>query len=164
MTGPHRPGDGQAVVRVVSPDDWRLWRSLRRRALSQDADAFGSTLEAEAAYDETTWRARVGRGRMVVAFLDGEPVGMGGTMEREPGVHQVVSMWVAPEARGRGIGSLVLDDVVRAARALGARVLLQVADGNPARRLYERAGFVDTGSREPIRAGASSRKVLMELP
>lgn len=161
MTG---PAGGPVTIEVVTPDDWLLWRSLRRRALSHDADAFGSTLEAEAAYDEATWRARVGRGRMVVAYLEEQPVGMAGTMEPEPGVHQVVSMWVAPEARGQGVGSLVLDDVVAAAKAVGARVRLQVAEGNPARRLYERAGFVDTGSREPIRAGSASLKVLMELP
>jgi ribosomal protein S18 acetylase RimI-like enzyme len=152
------------TVEVVTPDDWQLWRALRHRALTEDPDAFGSTVELEATYDEDDWRARMDRGRTVVAFLDGQPVGMGGTFESEPAVQRVVSMWVAPEARRRGIGRLVLDDVVAAARAAGDRIELDVAEGNPARRIYERAGFVDTGRREPIRPGSSSMKVLMELP
>jgi ribosomal protein S18 acetylase RimI-like enzyme len=152
------------TVKVVTPDDWQLWRALRQRALTEDPDAFGSTVELEATYDEDDWRARMDRGRTVVAFLDGQPVGMGGTFESEPAVQRVVSMWVAPEARRRGIGRLVLDDVVAAARAVGDRIQLDVAEGNPARRIYERAGFVDTGRREPIRPGSSSMKVLMELP
>ncbi|MHB1323691.1 MAG: GNAT family N-acetyltransferase [Coriobacteriia bacterium] len=49
---------------------------------------------------------------------------------------------VAPECRGKGIGSVMLGRIVRDARAEGARAIeLNVGDKNPARHLYERAGF-----------------------
>jgi hypothetical protein len=41
---------------------------------------------------------------------------------------------------------------------------LWVADGNPARRLYEHAGFVATGEQAPIRPGATATKSLLVLP
>jgi ribosomal protein S18 acetylase RimI-like enzyme len=44
--------------------------------------------------------------------------------------------------RGRGIGSVLFDRVLAEARAAGAHAAyLQVSPDNPARRLYERAGF-----------------------
>ena len=151
-----------ALVKVVGEDEWELWRDLRHRLLTTDPDALGASLEREQSYDEAAWRSRLAGGRAVVAWLDGVPVGMGASYEEEPGVHAVVSMWVVPEHRGRGIGRRVLEDVL-AAVPVEARVLLWVADGHPARELYARAGFVETGERAPIRPGATSMKTRMEL-
>ena len=55
---------------------------------------------------------------------------------------------VTPEARGRGVGSLLLDAIAAHAASLGRRsVRLEVVDANPrARALYERRGFVATES------------------
>jgi ribosomal protein S18 acetylase RimI-like enzyme len=56
-------------------------------------------------------------------------------------------MWVAPEARGRGVGDALIDAVLGWARSEKAdRVGLDVREGNaPAIRLYERHGFIDVG-------------------
>ena len=44
--------------------------------------------------------------------------------------------------RGQGLGTVVLDAVIAEARRRGLPgISLSVEDGNPARRLYERAGF-----------------------
>ena len=56
-----------------------------------------------------------------------------------------VSVWIEhfyldPRMQGRGIGSGVLAQVL--AEGLGSRFRLDVLQGSPARRLYERAGFV----------------------
>ena len=53
-------------------------------------------------------------------------------------------LYVAPAARGRGIGAKVLALVGREAGALGLkRLYLEVGHDNPAHGLYRRAGFVD---------------------
>jgi GNAT superfamily N-acetyltransferase len=79
----------------------------------------------------------------------------------------IVSMWVAPEARGHGLGRRLLDVVVDWAREVGAPyVELWVTEGNgPAQTLYERAGFLPTGVRAPLDtdpslAGIKLRRVL----
>ena len=52
-------------------------------------------------------------------------------------------LFVAPAARGRGVGSALLDAAAAHARAAGAvRLVLQTAtDNSPAQRLYERRGW-----------------------
>jgi GNAT superfamily N-acetyltransferase len=58
---------------------------------------------------------------------------------------EIKRMWTAPAVRGRGVGRLLLDAVVRRAREAGcARLVLDSrADLVEARTLYERAGFVE---------------------
>lgn len=55
----------------------------------------------------------------------------------------VMTVATAPTHRGRGVGRLLLHELVRRARAHGVEaVLLEVrADNDAARRLYDRAGF-----------------------
>ncbi|MDJ0789698.1 MAG: GNAT family N-acetyltransferase, partial [Myxococcota bacterium] len=73
-------------------------------------------------------------------------------------------MWVAPDARRSGLGAALLDAVVAWARREGVRELsLAVSLVNePARRLYERAGFVPCGE-HALRPGSSLRAQDMRL-
>ena len=59
---------------------------------------------------------------------------------------QLISMWVAPSARGRGVGRALVGRVIAA--AAGRPLWLRVLDGNEtAIRLYQRCGFVLDDSR-----------------
>jgi ribosomal-protein-alanine N-acetyltransferase len=62
---------------------------------------------------------------------------------------EIANLAVAPEARGRHIGALLLDDTVRRARDRGVGALyLEVRDSNvTARALYSSRGFVEVGRR-----------------
>src|SRR5690606_17157244 len=121
--------------------------------------AFGSIYANEAAFDDETWTGRCRAmeagvaGCGWIAFLNESPVGLIGIFDfGEPGEVMIVSMWVAPEARRQGVASALVDRALAWARARPAttRVTLEVMDDNhPARRLYERHGFVDTGTRRP---------------
>ena len=66
-------------------------------------------------------------------------------------------MWVAPSARGRGLGDTLLKAAIHWAAQYGAScVKLGATCGNtPAIRLYQRAGFVELGATEPIRPGSA---------
>ncbi len=49
---------------------------------------------------------------------------------------------VLPSHRGQGVGRMLLDAVAAKAQELGCcKVTLEVLEGNPAKRLYESAGF-----------------------
>ncbi len=63
---------------------------------------------------------------------------------RQPGSLLMDGIAVAPECRGQGIGTQLLQAVCEHAREVGCRdVRLDVLDNNPrARALYERTGFV----------------------
>lgn len=158
-------------LREVGAGDWRTWRSLRLAALADAPHAFGSVL-ADWQGDgdrEERWRARLGLpgSRHWVAQMGGQPVGMASGVPLEPHAHvaagvEVISMWVAPEARGLGVGAALLAAVERWAVAAGAsEVRLAVAVGNErAWRLYEQHGYVDTGARQAMPDGVRREAVL----
>jgi ribosomal-protein-alanine N-acetyltransferase len=65
------------------------------------------------------------------------------------GEGEVANVAVAPAARGRGIGGLLLDGAIAAAAEHGAEALyLDVRESNArARALYDSRGFVEVGRR-----------------
>ncbi|MEU0675296.1 GNAT family N-acetyltransferase [Streptomyces sp. NPDC006172] len=56
--------------------------------------------------------------------------------------HWLEHFYLAQDVQGRGVGSAVLARILTAADRAGVRVRLNVLQGSPARRLYERHGFV----------------------
>ncbi|MFG1843232.1 GNAT family N-acetyltransferase [Micromonospora sp. NPDC049175] len=135
-------------IRVLTPDDWPTWRDLRLAALTEAPGAFGSRL-ADWQGDgdrEQRWRDRLSipGARDLVAVLDRRPVGMAsGVPTEDPLVLELISMWVHPDARGRGVGDRLVDEVACWARQRGAdRLRLSVMPDNAAAKaLYRRAGF-----------------------
>lgn len=79
--------------------------------------------------------------RVDVIVSGGEPIG-GLYVALRPGELQIVDVTLLPEHRNRGIGRALLEDLLAEAGRSGRRVSLHVERSNPARRLYERLGFV----------------------
>ncbi len=155
------------TLRVLTPDDWAIWRELRLAALADAPYAFGSRLsdwEGEG-NREDRWRARleVSGSFNVVAMLVGQPVGMASGVPASDGVAELISMWVSPAARGRGVGDQLVRAVERWARQVHAEVLqLAVAQGNDnAEALYRRNGFRETGKLGDLMPGGVSREYIM---
>lgn len=59
---------------------------------------------------------------------------------------RITDIALLPEFRGRGIGRMLMEEVLEEGRATRKRVTIHVEHDNPARRLYDRLGFrhVDT--------------------
>jgi ribosomal protein S18 acetylase RimI-like enzyme len=138
-------------IHELTPDDWRLWRALRRAALAEAPDAFGSTLAEWSGPRDTEerWRTRLTDVPLnLVLRLDGEPAGMvSGTAPTPGGEVELISFWVAPSARGRGVADAAITEVVKWARDThGAGVVLSVrTDNDRAIAVYRRHGFADAG-------------------
>lgn len=138
------------TIHRLCPDDWQRWRTLRLEALHEAPHAFSSTLkEWQGAGDlEARWRSRLSAVPFnVLASLDDVDVGMSSGALRAGGTAELISMWVAPFARRRGVADALVDGVVGWARTRDAsRIELEVfADNAPAIALYVRHGFVDQG-------------------
>jgi ribosomal protein S18 acetylase RimI-like enzyme len=128
---------------------WRRVRAVRLRALEDFPDALGSTLAHELTFADAEWRLRLARvdAATFLATLNGADVGITVVAKNEDGEASIYSVWVAPEARGKGAGDALMSAAVVWAKAHAfVRITLDVGDFNtPAIRLYERHGFVPTG-------------------
>jgi ribosomal protein S18 acetylase RimI-like enzyme/DNA-binding MarR family transcriptional regulator len=87
------------------------------------------------------------RGALLIARLFGEPVGCGGLRTLEPRVGEIKRMWVAPGARGLGIGRRLLRELERVARRRGLRTIRLDTNESlkEALELYRSSGYREIG-------------------
>jgi GNAT superfamily N-acetyltransferase len=158
------------LVREVIAGDWEAFRDIRLEALRAAPEAFGSTFAREATFAEADWQRRITRRGNFLAYLPEasatEPVGLVGAFEEDPGIFELVSMYVRPQARGRGVGEALIATVIDWAADRNAKsVHLWVTEANkPARLLYERCGFTLTGERQPLPSNPALGEVAMSRP
>jgi ribosomal-protein-alanine N-acetyltransferase len=123
----------EAVLREMT------WRDIPGLA------ALEPELFADDAWSEQTWWAELaGRPRRsyVVAERGGAVVGYAG-VDRGGEVADVMTIAVAPAARGQGLGRVLMGWIVDSSRCAGAaHLMLEVrADNVAAQRLYTQMGF-----------------------
>ncbi|WP_394841146.1 GNAT family N-acetyltransferase [Pendulispora brunnea] len=137
------------IHRLTADEGPRL-RAVRLRALRDAPDAFGTTFEEANAWRAETWTSQLEKLATFVAARDGMDIGLarGAPHDDVEDAAILLSMWVAPEARGQGVGDALVGAVAAWARAQGFRqLLLDVADTNArAIAFYARLGFFPTGA------------------
>jgi ribosomal protein S18 acetylase RimI-like enzyme len=89
------------------------------------------------------FRERFSPERTQIVQWQGEDMGVLVLEERESEWF-ISSIQVAPEYQNRGIGTYLIRQIQSKAASDGKAVTLRVLNVNPARRLYERLGFVVT--------------------
>lgn len=151
---------------MLTPDDWRLFRQVRLEALSEAAYAFGSTLGDWQGPNDTEerWRQRLTNVPFnAVAYFNGAPAGMvGATNPSTSGASELISMWVAPHARGKGVADALVTAVITWATGRGITTIeLDVVEANPrARAFYRKCGFVDRGRVAEPRSAKPERRMV----
>jgi ribosomal protein S18 acetylase RimI-like enzyme len=138
------------VIERLRPGDGERLRAIRLRSLADAPEAFGSTLAESELRSPEDWEAQV-VALPTFVWRDGDAdLGMvrAAPHDADAEAGYLISLWVAPEARGRGVGAALVGEVVAWARGRGLRrLILDVGEHNvAARRLYERIGFVATGA------------------
>ncbi|MBV9812189.1 MAG: GNAT family N-acetyltransferase, partial [Acetobacteraceae bacterium] len=127
-------------------DDVAEYRRIRLAALTDAPDAFGSSFEIEREQPETAYRERLVSSVVCGGYIGTEIVGMAG-LAREDGPkrrHKAMlwGVYVQPQARGRGIATALLGELLRTADADVEQVLLTVVSDNAvAIALYRTLGF-----------------------
>jgi ribosomal protein S18 acetylase RimI-like enzyme len=138
----------------------RSWRSAYR-GIVPDAILDGLSVDAR----RDVWTRAIGRAatepsneaRVWVVEEAGAVRGFAETRpsrddDAQPGTGEVHSIYLAPEAWGRGLGQRLLAHASDDLRARGfvPLVLWVIEDNAPGRRFYERAGWRPDGARQPI--------------
>ncbi len=149
-------------LKPITPEMALMFKDVRLRALKDKPLAFSSTYAKESQFPDEEWVRRSHRwnGEEAILYLafdgaDGKAAcGIAGCYaEDEGGVRRghVISMWVDPQYRRAGVGSLLIDGLKTWAREHGMRELkLLVTSVNQAAiDFYERIGFEKSGEIKP---------------
>lgn len=143
------------TIRRIAAEDLEVVRRLRLAALSDAPSAFEATLAEEQGMPEEMWQKRLDSniaGVRTVGFLavvDGIEQGLVAGV-RDADIAALVSLWVAPCARGRGAGRALIEAVCDWAKTRACvKVVLSVTETNAkAIALYRNAGFDVTGEKQ----------------
>jgi ribosomal protein S18 acetylase RimI-like enzyme len=135
--------------RRVEVDDWQRLRDIRLRALTTDPKACLETAANARTFPDELWRERARPSDSNITFvheLDGAFDGMvSAFVADDPETAYLVGMWVAPELRGSGVASGLVECIIEWSRTQRrSRIVLSVeGDNGRAARLYEKCGFVE---------------------
>lgn len=170
----HHRSDGEAAAR--SADAPPVTIAVEALASPVAAALIGAlNAELSAAYPEaganhfglSAAEVAPGSGAFLVARSGGQPVGCGAlrrliepalVAELGPAVGELKRMYVAPYARGQGIGAALVTALEAEARRLGLRRLVLETGTRQAAALalYRRAGFMDIPPYGEYRASAAT--------
>ena len=161
-------------VERIRPEEGQVLREIRLRSLLDAPEAFGQRHDEAAATADSEWdataKASAEGARRVWFFAretaDGPPIGVVQARRRQPFDCLLFSMWVAPEARRLGVGSLLIDAVRDWGASWGARrvVLWVLAANEPAMRFYDRIGFTVLNDGPDAESGRAYGAFAMERP
>lgn len=128
----------------------RRLRAIRLRALADSPDAFGTTLDEAGVLPIEDWQRQLAQLVTFIARTDERDVGIIRTAHHDErdATAWLLSMWVSPEMRRKGIASSLVDSVVAWARGEGRRrIVLDVTETNAAAiALYRAKGFSPNGT------------------
>jgi GNAT superfamily N-acetyltransferase len=137
---PFQPGDAEAV--------WRL-----HDAALEDAGVHGGRGPWEDDLRDIGASYLEAGGDFLVGLAAGEVVGMGGLFRRSEEECEIRRMRVHPDFQRQGLGRLILEALEERATGLGFRTVCldTTEDQVAAQRLYEAAGYRETGRRRTER-------------
>ena len=136
------------LVEQIEPNDWERLRSIRLQALTESGHAFGGTLEAESAEDETVWRAKFEKNDFLIASVDGVD---GAMMYIEVlngdfgATCWVGGCWSDPRFRGKGLMRAMFNFMDQQDMDWRIQGLGVWTDNFSAIAAYEKLGFVKMG-------------------
>ena len=104
-------------------------------------------------------------GEIFFVLENGQVQGTCAVLPHEPGIYEIAKMAVAPSARGKGYGDLLMEACVDFGRRVRARRIIIVSNTKlaPAIRLYEKHGFVRVPLDEHERFARANIRLEREL-
>ncbi|WP_342739205.1 GNAT family N-acetyltransferase [Bradyrhizobium sp. B117] len=138
------------MIRLLTPTDAALYRTIRLEALAAHPEAFASAFEREQDKPLAWFEERLTTSDVFGAFIAEELVGVAGFWRQEGAKteHKAVlwGMYVRPHARKSGVARRLVDALAaHAAERVEQLQLAVVSENAAAIRLYTAAGFVEYG-------------------
>jgi ribosomal protein S18 acetylase RimI-like enzyme len=124
-----------------------VYASTREQELAQvewQNGAREAFIEHQFSAQDQHYRANYPGATLDVIEADGEPAGRLYVHRGDDDI-RIMDIALAPDFRGRGIGTALLCELMDEAGSSGRSLSIHVEMQNPARSLYERLGFVPAG-------------------
>lgn len=151
MTAPRPPREA-IRFRPYAPDDVPFLQHLYATTRADEMQLVPWTAEQKSAFLLQQFTAQKNHYeefypscQFLVIEMERKPIGRL-YIDREETNIEIVDIALLPEFRGRGIGRMLLEEILAEGRAGGKSVTIYVEHFNPARRLYDSLGFrhIDT--------------------
>lgn len=133
-------------TRLLTPDNWQMWRSLRLEALQSSPETLASSYEEEINYTEDEWRDKLQKRNIYGIFADNKLIAGAGfyRLNRIKTMHRgdLFGMYVAPEYRRKGIGGQLIEAIIEHAKSCVIQLHLScIKTNDSALKLYQKYGF-----------------------
>lgn len=180
------------IIEIVKllPDQWPVYRCLRLEALQNEPQAFSSTHATFVVKPDSYWQTRLNQAAAGESswLLFAQPVNaltIGGAAEtpstarvvgmigayridEEPGVAEIVSVYVTAQWRGKGVGRALMTAIIQTLSQEGSfhTLRLGVSDSQTAaQKLYRSMGFqVKESVQVTLADGQLHQEYVMERP
>lgn len=143
---------GLLTLRPVQASDspvlFAIYASTRTEELAQvgwSAAQLESFLRMQFNAQSSYYQSEYPRATFQMIVVSGQPAGRLYLHRRETEI-RIMDIALLPEFRGRGLGTVLLQEVLAEAKRTAKRVSIHVESFNPAQRLYARLGFKQTAT------------------
>ena len=131
-------------LRPATKNDYDFMYDLLVATMKQYVD---ETWGWEETYQRERFRTKFNPADYQIIVVDGHDIGAFSVVKREADVY-LSEIQIDPDHQNSGLGTAVIEGVIREAERQRLPIALQVLKVNPARRLYDRLGFSVTGETE----------------
>ena len=120
------------TIRCLGQDEWPLLKALRVRALAEDPQSFWETADDARTRDDVYWMTFTrklttsGGSRMFMAANGESVAGFVFGVKKEGAEYRIGGLWVDPLRRKQGLGSLLVQEVVKWAKADSNTAVIQL--------------------------------------
>lgn len=131
----------ESAIGQIQKIAYETWPVSYRKMISKEQIAYMLKMM----YSEESLREQFAQGiRFIICHFEDKPVGFAGAGPKEntTEIWRLEKLYVLPDMQSRGIGKLLLEEVIKMASTAKARILeLNVNRNNPALQFYQKAGF-----------------------
>lgn len=133
-------------IRLLTVDDWRIWKDIRLEALQNSPENFGSAYEEESTWSDAEFQDGLTKSNIFGAFIDNKLAACAGfySLTSLKTKHRGViwGMYTRSEYRKQGVASALIQTVITHAKNHVIQLHLTCVTNNLGGiRFYQKQGF-----------------------